>query len=350
MRNRTTFMAMALVIFGAAAAHAAQEGAEGGNPLEVFAEEALIGTYAELDRRAGELVDAVTKLAAGPGEAGVEAARKAWIDARVPWEHGEAFLFGPVDTEGHDPELDSWPVNVEDLKKVIDAKSGPEVLDEAAVSALGEGAKGFHVIEYLLFSDADGKPADAGATVDALKNSPRRLQYLEAAAAVFRKRTQWLLEDYRGEDGFAAQLATAGQEGGIYGGTASAYEEIVNGMIGIADESASEKILAPVEANDPGLLESRFSGNTLEDVLSNIDGIALSYEKAIAPNLSVKDAGLHAEILGAIRDYQSAVEEIPAPLNANLEQGAAKARRASEAGLALRDRLEQSLLPVVKGW
>ena len=43
----------------------------------------------------------------------------AWVAARVPWEQSEGFLFGPVDTFGYDPAMDSWPVNRTDLDAVL---------------------------------------------------------------------------------------------------------------------------------------------------------------------------------------------------------------------------------------
>ncbi len=322
----------------------------GEQPLKAFASDVLIKTYSELDQRSGKLLAAVNALDANAGSADIEAVRKNWVQARIPWENSEAFLFGPVDTEGHDPELDSWPVNIADLNKVLDESSGPATIDAAAVAKLGEGEKGFHVIEFLLFADDNGKPTDAGTVSSALKANPRRLQYLKAATEVFKKRTALLLADYAGNQGYAAQIAAAGSDGSLYQQPATAYEEIVNGMIGIADESANEKILAPVEANDAGILESRFSGNTLQDVKDNIDGIKLSFDTAIAPKLATVDAQLNAEIAAAIEAYKQAVSAIPAPLKSHLESGKEQAQAAAEAGNTLRTKLEDALLPLVQKW
>ena len=42
-----------------------------------------------------------------------KAAALLWITAREPWETSEAFLFGPVADKGLDPNMDSWPLDVD---------------------------------------------------------------------------------------------------------------------------------------------------------------------------------------------------------------------------------------------
>ena len=50
-------------------------------------------------------------LATIPLTVAFETACNAWITAREPWEESEAFLFGPVDELGLDPNMDSWPLD-----------------------------------------------------------------------------------------------------------------------------------------------------------------------------------------------------------------------------------------------
>ncbi len=318
--------------------------------LKAFSDSVIVKSYADLDVKAAELLSAVNSLAEETTSESVEAARDAWRAARIPWEHSEAFLFGPVDTEGHDPELDSWPVNITDLLKVIDDTTGPASIHAASVSKLDEGQKGFHVIEFLLFSDGSGEPSNADKTAAALKSATRKLDYLKAATEVFKSRTSALLADYRGDTAFAAQFAKAGQSGSPYSTVAAAYEEIVNGMTGIADESANVKLLEPAQEKNPELLESRFSGHTLNDVLLNIDGIAMSYEAAIQPRLAESNPQLETRVRTALAEYRTAVQALPAPLRDNLETAASAIGGAASKGNALRDLLAEEVLPVVQGW
>ena len=71
------------------------------------------------DRRVLTVAGAVAALRENPGDATLGAACEAWIAARLPWEASEGFLFGPVDFNGYDPALDTWPVNRTDLEGVI---------------------------------------------------------------------------------------------------------------------------------------------------------------------------------------------------------------------------------------
>ena len=118
--------------------------------LNDFANKVVLATYTDLDNKAGELLGAVQALNAAPNQAHLELAQTAWKATRTPWEQSEAFLFGPVDTQGLDPALDSWPVNRVDLDGVL---GSGQALTAASIDALEDTLKGFHTIEYLLFRD-----------------------------------------------------------------------------------------------------------------------------------------------------------------------------------------------------
>ena len=89
--------------------------------LNDFANTVVLATYTDLDNKAGELLAAVKTLEADTSQGNLEKAQQAWIATRTPWEQSEAFLFGPVDTQGLDPALDSWPVDRVNLQSVLDS-------------------------------------------------------------------------------------------------------------------------------------------------------------------------------------------------------------------------------------
>lgn len=68
-------------------------------------------TYKDLFEDARGLNEATKALEIGNDEALVQV-REAWKNTRAPWELSEGFLYGPVDTQGIDPAIDSWPVDV----------------------------------------------------------------------------------------------------------------------------------------------------------------------------------------------------------------------------------------------
>src|SRR6187397_1990908 len=122
--------------------------------LSNIAADVILHTYLELRTASNDLAESLAQLAAIPTEQNLLVARNAWITARSPWEKSEGFLFGPVDQQGIDPSIDSWPVNETDLDAVL--QSG-QTLTKSYFDGLDGTLKGFHTIEYLLFGTGGNK-------------------------------------------------------------------------------------------------------------------------------------------------------------------------------------------------
>jgi len=316
-------------------------------PLASFGEQLVLPTYESLAEETSAFLKAAQAAAAAPSADTVTKARQAWKEARIPWERSEAFLFGPVDTEGHDPYIDSWPVNVTDLQKVIDAETGPAEIEAATVESFNEGLRGFHVVEYLLFADADGNPASAKAVADALKSSPRRAAYLVAASEALEAQAAALLADYApGQGDFIGVIASAGDGSEVYLTRGAALSDIANALAGIAEESSQVKLLAPATEGDTSILESRFSENTLQDVSDNIEGIRRAAELVIYPVLT--DDALKERLNQAILLYQSRVKSIPSDFNTNPAAYLEAVKQAAEAGAAVQAILEDEVVPEMR--
>ena len=241
-------------------------------------------------------------LRENPGDATLSAAREAWVAARVPWEASEGFLFGPVDFNGYDPALDSWPVNRTDLQGVM--ASGNDLGTEY-VNGLYGTLKGFHTIEYLLF--------DEGGSKTASDFTGRQFDYLVASALLLAQTAKDLHASWIPSGGnFVAKVLQAGGGSDVYPSQRSAVQEIVNGMIGICDEVANGKIADPFSEQDPRLVESQFSFNSLDDFQNNmrsvwnaytgdyggregpgLDGFVAPAERRPRPPTEGRDPGLH---------------------------------------------------------
>ena len=208
----------------------------------------ITATYEDLRVAAVALDAAVSTLAASTTEDNLAAARQAWREARIHWERSESFLFGPVSTEGIDPAMDSWPVNTVDLDAVL---ASSNELTVEFIDGLEGTLKGFHTIEYLLFGTSGAQPAS--------ELTERELEYLEGASGSLANATANLADAWSpsGEN-FAGQLANAGSSGSIYASEKAGVQELVTGMITIADEVANGKINDPFVAGDPTLEESAF--------------------------------------------------------------------------------------------
>ena len=141
------------------------------NIVADYVDVVVLPTYRDLAAANAALHNAVQLLKANPSNATFEAAAKAWMAARQPWESSEAFLFGPVDELGLDPNMDSWPLDQDAIKNVLSSGdfSGMEwegeyegeeedgsMSQRAEEIAEAQSIRGFHTLEFLLFKN--GQP------------------------------------------------------------------------------------------------------------------------------------------------------------------------------------------------
>ena len=312
--------------------------------LNDFANTVVLATYTDLDNRAGELLIAVKALEADTTQANLGQAQGAWKATRKPWEQSEAFLFGPVDTQGLDPALDSWPVNRVDLDGVL---ASEQALTEASIDALEDTLKGFHTIEYLLFRDGDQRKA-ADIT-------PRELEYLAATTENLKSKTAQLRNawDASGEN-YAAEVANAGDSSTIYKSQKDAMQEMVNGMIVIADEVANGKISDPFNERDTTLVESQFSFNSITDFQDNIRGIQNVYAGKFTADgqglnefVNSQDAELDARFQTEVQTAIDTIGAIPDPFRDSITAQRAAVQAAIDAVSTVQGTLENDILKLV---
>ena len=312
--------------------------------LNDFANKVVLATYTDLDNKAGELLGAVQALSAAPNQAHLELAQGAWKAARTPWEQSEAFLFGPVDTQGLDPALDSWPVNRVDLDGVLG--SGQE-LTEASIDALEDTLKGFHTIEYLLFREGNQRKAE--------DITPRELEYLTATTQNLKAKTAQLASAWSASgENYAEEVANAGTSSTIYKSQKDAMQEMVNGMIVIADEVANGKLSDPFNEKDTTLVESQFSFNSIADFQNNIRGIQNVY----MGKFTADGQGLNEFVLGVDADLdarfqtevQTAIDTIgaiPDPFRDSITAQRDAVQAAIDAVSTVQGTLENDILKLV---
>ena len=134
-----------------------------------YTDNVVMPTYADLLADNTALNTAIRTLAntAGEYQAGTKtvadvnlafkAAALLWITAREPWETSEAFLFGPVADKGLDPNMDSWPLDVDALKNTLASGKFDNLTWEGEFDendetiAAVQNVRGFHTLEFLLF-------------------------------------------------------------------------------------------------------------------------------------------------------------------------------------------------------
>ena len=128
--------------------------------VDNYVDAIVLPTYRSLAELAGKLKGDIDTLAANPSDEAFAAACESWLEARAPWEKSEAFLFGPVDAMGLDPNMDSWPLDQTAIVNHINSGNfddlhwGEGDSDDRVEAA--QNIRGFHTLEFLLFSN--GQP------------------------------------------------------------------------------------------------------------------------------------------------------------------------------------------------
>ncbi len=303
-------------------------------------------TYQDLYNNAGALKTACQNLTIGD-EAKLQVVKDAWAAARAPWEKSEGFLYGPVDTEGIDPAIDSWPVDVTAIDAII-ASSSP--ITSATLD--NDDARGFHTIEYFVWGINGNKAASA--------LTARELEYLVAAATNLQEKTAQLYNGWLQSQGnFAANFINAGKSGSIYTSQKGALEELVEGLIIIADEVANGKIEEPLNGNSGGAKpeaeESRFSNNSKLDFANNMRSIQNVYlgdyngedGKGLTDVVKLKNTTLDSQIKTKISDAISAIEAIPGTFTNAIVNNRTAVQNAQTKVSELKALLESQLQPLI---
>lgn len=305
-------------------------------------------TYKDMYTRAQTLDSLVALLKTSKTDEILNSAKQAWRDARRPWEQSEAFLFGPVDTKGIDPNIDSWPVNKIDLDAVL---SGKEELTKERINQLETTQRGFHTIEYLLFG---------GSNIKTAKDfTPREIDYLTATTQSFKEAVFQLFNSWDvSGDNYSANFINAGVTGSsVYTSQKGAVQEVIQGMIKICDEVANGKINDPFKEANRQLEESQFSDNSNADFADNIRSVRNLYHgvygsfsgKGISTLVAAKNTELDARCK---REIDASIDAIGAMLPSfgqAIFTNKANVQAAQTAILKLRVTLEADVLPLVLG-
>ena len=246
-----------------------------------------------------ELQKTVEALLATPSASTLEAARKAWVAARVPYMQTEVFRFGNPIVDEWEGQLNAWPLDEGLIDYVVDdyqhalgnpgAKAniiantqiqiGEDSVDVSEITpdllaslnelagAEANVATGYHAIEFLLWGqDLNGTDAGAGERPfsDYLTgegatggHNERRREYLKAVTQLLVTDLQQMTEEWQAgkADNYRASLES---ESGING-----LRKMLFGMGSLSlGELAGERMKVSLEANSPEDEQDCFSDNT----------------------------------------------------------------------------------------
>ena len=300
------------------------------NPIvNNYADAVVMPTNKALVEKNTALYNAVNALCEAPSDELFAEAAEAWLDAREPWETSEAFLFGPVDALGLDPNMDSWPLDQAGIENIL--KSGNwsalEWNDDSEAEA-AQGVRGFHTLEYLLWKD--GQPRTV-ADADYVANASSWCNYMKAVANLLKKDAEELYaawkESYEGGDAYVNLFKNHGNS--TYQTALACAEEIIDGCITIAEEVGNAKIGDPYNLYVSGekeaalyAVESWYSWHSRDDYTNNIYSIRNAYygtldgtvaNNSLAAFVKENNAALDVLVKASIKTAEEAIQAIPQP-------------------------------------
>ena len=308
-----------------------------------------LAKYEDSLTTAKSLHRAVERLVASPSRATLEAARKAWLAARIPYQQTEVYRFGNRIVDDWEGKVNAWPLdeglidyvardygtesddnnlyvaNVIANKKLkiggrnVDATTiTKRLLSEKLHEADGVEANvatGYHAIEFLLWGqDLNGSDAGAGqrpaSDFDTKNctggNCARRVQYLEAVTNLLIDDLTWMVAQWKA-DGAARKWLLAGD--GSRGLIA-----MLTGMGSLSyGELAGERMKLGLLLHDPEEEHDCFSDNTHNSHYYNVVGVRNVYlgryerlggRMVVGPSLSdlvtAADAGIDGRVRAAL--------------------------------------------------
>lgn len=342
--------------------------------LDNYADIAL-AKYEDSLTTAQTLLTAVNALIDAPSAENLQAAKSAWLSARVPYQQTEVYRFGNAIVDDWEGKVNAWPLD-EGLIDYVDASYGGatdeneyavlnvianpsftlsgDTIDAAEITpALLEGAlheadevesnvaTGYHAIEFLLWGqDLNGHGPGAGnrpwtdyAQGEACTggNCDRRGDYLKAATELLVSDLEWMVAQWQA-DGDARTQLTADENAGI--------STILTGMGSLSyGEQAGERMKLGVMLNDPEEEHDCFADNTHNSHFYDALGIRNVYLGGYTRVDGTVVSGPSLSSLVAAAD--TAIDaELTAKLNATMFE-MSEMKTAAEAGFAYDMMLER---------
>lgn len=268
--------------------------------------QAVINHYADLAQAvysdslttAMVLSDRVNELIEQPSETALQAARQAWMAARIPYGQSEVFRFGNPNVDAWEGTVNAWPLDEglidyvahayehEDGNAFASANliAGDEPIEAALLTSYHEKggseanvATGYHAIEFLLWGqDLNEPPSSAGQRpyTDYLKGDACTHGHCERRGQYLRVVTELLVDDLKAMVADWEQGKKNYRQAFMQLDENEALRRILFGMGSLSlGELAGERLNVALLAHSQEDEHSCFSDNTHVDIAENARGI-----------------------------------------------------------------------------
>jgi putative iron-regulated protein len=314
----------------------------------------VIEAYVDARDKALTLQAKIDAFVSAPSAGAFEAAKRAWLEARVPYGQSEAFRFagGPIDdADGPEGQLNAWPMD-EAYVDYVDGGADAGIVNDPTIDidvgsliGLNEGAMGdvtgiggtfdeekaistgYHAIEFLLWGqDLDATGPGERPFTDYLTNGDatapngdRRGLYMQVVAQLIVSDLESLIAEWEPGGPYRAAFLALDE--------ATSLTQILTGAGVLSKgELAAERMDVALETLDQEDEHSCFADNTHIDILMNATGIQNvyygRYEWLDGPGVNdlvrAADPALADQIDAAFIASIEAINAIPVPFDQSI--------------------------------
>ncbi len=262
--------------------------------LENMGRNVIPPLYADLETQADDLSSQTTTFVGGCTGGNLSALQTSWLANTKAVKKIEMFRFGPaLSAYAH---IDAFPIeyltetppnpgDLDDLDNFI-LNSGASSLGpaQAFIGGIDRDAKGIGAIEYLLFSQSAPNRYTAPSCSDF---SGARTYLLQALVIEYNAYVHSITDlwDIGGASPYGEQIATAGIGSTAFPTAASALDIILTGAVQLLTAMKDGKLEIPADLSgggtggspDPDRPESRFSGNSFQNLQDNLAAFKAVY-------------------------------------------------------------------------
>ncbi|HVX27743.1 MAG TPA: imelysin family protein [Parafilimonas sp.] len=313
------------------------------NVIDDFTNDVALSQYVDLANAAIDLNTKITTLNDDATDANLTAAQNSWRALRTVWEQCEGFLFGPVEDNDFDPQMDTWPTDANQFDSLL-ASTNP--LELANIQALPYNLRGFHPVEYLIFGENGSKKAS--------DLTAREKKYMVSATIDIVNICNSINASWtEAPTNFAQQVQTAGNGSTVYTSKQDLFMAIVGAMQDICEEVGEGKMKEPFDARDPKIVESPYSGNSTADFKNNITGLQTVYvgrngSSGISTLVSLRNKSLDNKIRSQITTAINSFDNITEPFEKAIIDQRSQIQQTMDAVNTLDETLEEELIPFIQ--
>lgn len=288
--------------------------------LESMANQCIVPGLKALAGGAAKLSTAVKELEESPDAQSLAKAQQAWRELHLVFKRNQMLVRGPIGNSAFWASMffEALPTAVENVIR------SPKPMDANFIAAIGASAKGFYVIEYLLFDAPQGTGAIVGKANGTERpsaklllegpTSERRRRYIRELATDLEQRLRTVADEAQAP-GFPAKFVS---------GSKDSVDLVANQIIDGVETGMVVPLLKYLSQSEVGrlrydMIEGVNSGASLTGINASFEGVLRYYQGGDGLGIQEYVKRVNPELAGYVDEQfkatAAALSKIKTPLN-----------------------------------